>query len=176
MEGPMQSRRLTCEEEEEKMLRRSSRQRGGLQADRGGHWRDGGRIKSQKTTRKRRGTASGSPGPPLPLGARGQRRQPRKEAEEELSAAISKELPEYYELIHGGGTLGRSGGKKSPVRDLGDHRRGVMLLFQNAQTFNLEGSLFFNLYFISTGSVKVKIRLGGRIKVIGEERSRQTGL
>ncbi|XP_034386484.1 transcription activator BRG1 isoform X2 [Cyclopterus lumpus] len=56
-----------------------------------------------------------------------------------------KELPEYYELI------------RKPVdfrkikeriqgyryRSLGDLERDVMLLFQNAQTFNLEGSLIY---------------------------------
>ncbi|KAL6110140.1 smarca4 [Pungitius sinensis] len=56
-----------------------------------------------------------------------------------------KELPEYYELI------------RKPVdfrkikerirghryRTLGDLERDVMLLFQNAQTFNLEGSLIY---------------------------------
>uniref|UniRef100_A0AAQ6A0Q1 SWI/SNF related, matrix associated, actin dependent regulator of chromatin, subfamily a, member 4 n=1 Tax=Amphiprion ocellaris TaxID=80972 RepID=A0AAQ6A0Q1_AMPOC len=106
-----------------------------------------------------------------------------------------KELPEYYELI------------RKPVdfrkikerirghryRSLGDLERDVMLLFQNAQTFNLEGSLvstkkhlvsMFLLYLLldfffthdknqhqndwciifKSRSVKVKIRLGRKDK------------
>uniref|UniRef100_A0A674D196 SWI/SNF related BAF chromatin remodeling complex subunit ATPase 4 n=1 Tax=Salmo trutta TaxID=8032 RepID=A0A674D196_SALTR len=64
-----------------------------------------------------------------------------------------KELPEYYELIRKPVDFRKIKERirSHRYRSLGDLERDVMLLFQNAQTFNLEGSL-------------VKIRLGRREK------------
>uniref|UniRef100_A0A3B4BCU2 Bromo domain-containing protein n=1 Tax=Periophthalmus magnuspinnatus TaxID=409849 RepID=A0A3B4BCU2_9GOBI len=56
-----------------------------------------------------------------------------------------KELPEYYELIRKPVDFRKIKEriKSHRYRTLGDLERDVMLLFQNAQTFNLEGSLIY---------------------------------
>uniref|UniRef100_A0A4W5P077 SWI/SNF related BAF chromatin remodeling complex subunit ATPase 4 n=1 Tax=Hucho hucho TaxID=62062 RepID=A0A4W5P077_9TELE len=92
-----------------------------------------------------------------------------------------KELPEYYELIRKPVDFRKIKERirSHRYRSLGDLERDVMLLFQNAQTFNLEGSLVRHTHTLYTGmstqqhkqidsnrsrSVKVKIRLGRREK------------
>uniref|UniRef100_A0A4W5Q2W5 SWI/SNF related BAF chromatin remodeling complex subunit ATPase 4 n=1 Tax=Hucho hucho TaxID=62062 RepID=A0A4W5Q2W5_9TELE len=56
-----------------------------------------------------------------------------------------KELPEYYELIRKPVDFRKIKERirSHRYRSLGDLERDVMLLFQNAQTFNLEGSLIY---------------------------------
>ncbi|XP_010791079.1 transcription activator BRG1-like isoform X2 [Notothenia coriiceps] len=56
-----------------------------------------------------------------------------------------KELPEYYELIRKPVDFRKIKEKirGHHYRSMGDLERDVMLLFQNAQTFNLEGSLIY---------------------------------
>ncbi|XP_043938271.1 transcription activator BRG1-like [Protopterus annectens] len=86
-----------------------------------------------------------------------------------------KELPEYYELIRKPVDFKKIKERirNHKYRSLNDLERDVMLLCQNAQTFNLEGSLLsqnYLLFFPIARSVKVKIKLGKRER--GSERGK----
>uniref|UniRef100_A0A674CY96 SWI/SNF related BAF chromatin remodeling complex subunit ATPase 4 n=1 Tax=Salmo trutta TaxID=8032 RepID=A0A674CY96_SALTR len=209
MKDDAEVERLTCEEEEEKMFGRGSRQRKEvdysdsltekqwLKAIEEGTLEEiEEEVRHKKTTRKRKRDRDDLPGPSSSSsGGRrsrdedGKRQKKRgrppaeklspnppaltKKMKKIVDAVIKykdssngrqlsevfiqlpsrKELPEYYELIRKPVDFRKIKERirSHRYRSLGDLERDVMLLFQNAQTFNLEGSL-------------VKIRLGRREK------------
>uniref|UniRef100_G3PU79 SWI/SNF related, matrix associated, actin dependent regulator of chromatin, subfamily a, member 4 n=1 Tax=Gasterosteus aculeatus aculeatus TaxID=481459 RepID=G3PU79_GASAC len=227
MKDDAEVERLTCEEEEEKMFGRGSRQRKEVDysdsltekqwlkaIEEGTLDEIEDEVRHKKTTRKRkrdrdkdedgkrqrkRGRPPAEKVSPNPLTVTKKMRKivdaviKYKDSGRQLSEVFiqlpsRKELPEYYELI------------RKPVdfrkikerirghryRTLGDLERDVMLLFQNAQTFNLEGSLVRRTPLSSSRlfkalrhsrSVKMKIRLGKKDKGgdRGKGRSRRTG-
>uniref|UniRef100_A0AAQ4RL48 SWI/SNF related, matrix associated, actin dependent regulator of chromatin, subfamily a, member 4 n=1 Tax=Gasterosteus aculeatus aculeatus TaxID=481459 RepID=A0AAQ4RL48_GASAC len=188
MKDDAEVERLTCEEEEEKMFGRGSRQRKEVDysdsltekqwlkaIEEGTLDEIEDEVRHKKTTRKRkrdrdlddedgkrqrkRGRPPAEKVSPNPLTVTKKMRKivdavikykdryasGRQLSEVFIQLPSRKELPEYYELI------------RKPVdfrkikerirghryRTLGDLERDVMLLFQNAQTFNLEGSLIY---------------------------------
>eukprot|EP00063_Salmo_salar_P011276 XP_013986111.1 PREDICTED: transcription activator BRG1-like [Salmo salar] len=195
--------RLTCEEEEEKMFGRGSRQRKEvdysdsltekqwLKAIEEGTLEEiEEEVRHKKTTRKRKRDRDDLPGPSSSSsGGRrsrdkdedGKRQKKRgrppaeklspnppaltKKMKKIVDAVIKykdssngrqlsevfiqlpsrKELPEYYELIRKPVDFRKIKERirSHRYRSLGDLERDVMLLFQNAQTFNLEGSLIY---------------------------------
>ncbi|KAG7231388.1 hypothetical protein INR49_011986 [Caranx melampygus] len=201
MKDDAEVERLTCEEEEEKMFGRGSRQRKEvdysdsltekqwLKAIEEGTLEEmEEEVRHKKTTRKRkRDRDLDLPGPSSSSGGRGrgdkdddgkrQRKRGRppveklspnppaltKKMKKIVDAVIKykdsasgrqlsevfiqlpsrKELPEYYELIRKPVDFRKIKERirSHRYRSLGDLERDVMLLFQNAQTFNLEGSL-----------------------------------
>uniref|UniRef100_A0A1A8E8D8 SWI/SNF related, matrix associated, actin dependent regulator of chromatin, subfamily a, member 4 n=2 Tax=Nothobranchius kadleci TaxID=1051664 RepID=A0A1A8E8D8_NOTKA len=203
MKDDAEVERLTCEEEEEKMFGRGSRQRKEvdysdsltekqwLKAIEEGTLEEmEEEVRHKKTTRKRRRDRDlDAPGPSCSSGSRGrgdrdddgkrQRKRGRPPAEKlspnppaltkkmrkivdavikykdstsgrQLSEVFiqlpsRKELPEYYELIRKPVDFRKIKERirSHRYRSLGDLERDVMLLFQNAQTFNLEGSLIY---------------------------------
>uniref|UniRef100_A0A4W6FX83 SWI/SNF related BAF chromatin remodeling complex subunit ATPase 4 n=1 Tax=Lates calcarifer TaxID=8187 RepID=A0A4W6FX83_LATCA len=184
MKDDAEVERLTCEEEEEKMFGRGSRQRKEvdysdsltekqwLKAIEEGTLEEmEEEVRHKKTTRKRkrdrdkdddgkrqrkRGRPPAeklSPNPPALTkkmkkivdavikykdSASG-----RQLSEVFIQLPSRKELPEYYELIRKPVDFRKIKERirSHRYRSLGDLERDVMLLFQNAQTFNLEGSL-----------------------------------
>uniref|UniRef100_A0A672H2Q0 SWI/SNF related, matrix associated, actin dependent regulator of chromatin, subfamily a, member 4 n=1 Tax=Salarias fasciatus TaxID=181472 RepID=A0A672H2Q0_SALFA len=186
MKDDAEVERLTCEEEEEKMFGRGSRQRKEvdysdsltekqwLKAIEEGTLEEvEEEVRHKKTTRKRkrdrdkdddgkrqrkRGRPPAeklSPNPPALTkkmkkivdavikykdSASG-----RQLSEVFIQLPSRKELPEYYELIRKPVDFRKIKERirSHRYRSLGDLERDVMLLFQNAQTFNLEGSLIY---------------------------------
>uniref|UniRef100_A0A8C9ZLM4 SWI/SNF related BAF chromatin remodeling complex subunit ATPase 4a n=1 Tax=Sander lucioperca TaxID=283035 RepID=A0A8C9ZLM4_SANLU len=191
--------RLTCEEEEEKMFGRGSRQRKEvdysdsltekqwLKAIEEGNLEDiEEEVRHKKTTRKRKRDRDHDGGPATPSSSSGRGRDKDEEVKkakkrgrppaEKLSpnplsltkkmkkivdAVIKykdgngrqlsevfiqlpsrKELPEYYELIRKPVDFRKIKERirSHKYRSLNDLEKDVMLLCQNAQTFNLEGS------------------------------------
>uniref|UniRef100_A0A3Q3G8M1 SWI/SNF related BAF chromatin remodeling complex subunit ATPase 4 n=1 Tax=Labrus bergylta TaxID=56723 RepID=A0A3Q3G8M1_9LABR len=227
MKDDAEVERLTCEEEEEKMFGRGSRQRKEvdysdsltekqwLKAIEEGTLEEvEEEVRHKKTTRRgdkdddgkrqrKRGRPPAEKLSPNPPALTKKMRKivdavikykdstsGRQLSEVFIQLPSRKELPEYYELI------------RKPVdfrkikerirghryRSLGDLERDVMLLFQNAQTFNLEGSFYdtIKMLFVRVcvcvslspaRSVKVKIRLGRKDKGgdRGKGRSRRMG-
>uniref|UniRef100_A0A8K9Y0I6 Transcription activator BRG1 n=1 Tax=Oncorhynchus mykiss TaxID=8022 RepID=A0A8K9Y0I6_ONCMY len=201
MKDDAEVERLTCEEEEEKMFGRGSRQRKEvdysdsltekqwLKAIEEGTLEEiEEEVRHKKTTRKRKRDRDDLPGPSSSSsGGRrsrdkdedGKRQKKRgrppaeklspnppaltKKMKKIVDAVIKykdssngrqlsevfiqlpsrKELPEYYELIRKPVDFRKIKERirSHRYRSLGDLERDVMLLFQNAQTFNLEGSL-----------------------------------
>uniref|UniRef100_A0A3Q1EFF5 SWI/SNF related BAF chromatin remodeling complex subunit ATPase 4a n=1 Tax=Acanthochromis polyacanthus TaxID=80966 RepID=A0A3Q1EFF5_9TELE len=194
--------RLTCEEEEEKMFGRGSRQRKEvdysdsltekqwLKAIEEGNLEDiEEEVRHKKTTRKRKRDRDHDGGPATPSSSSGRGRDKDEEVKkakkrgrppaEKLSpnppsltkkmrkivdAVIKykdgngrqlsevfiqlpsrKELPEYYELIRKPVDFRKIKERirSHKYRSLNDLEKDVMLLCQNAQTFNLEGSLIY---------------------------------
>ncbi|XP_070838212.1 transcription activator BRG1 isoform X3 [Chaetodon auriga] len=194
--------RLTCEEEEEKMFGRGSRQRKEvdysdsltekqwLKAIEEGNLEDiEEEVRHKKTTRKRKRDRDHDGGPATPSSSSGRGREKDEEVKkakkrgrppaEKLSpnplsltkkmkkivdAVIKykdgngrqlsevfiqlpsrKELPEYYELIRKPVDFRKIKERirSHKYRSLNDLEKDVMLLCQNAQTFNLEGSLIY---------------------------------
>uniref|UniRef100_A0A673CSN8 SWI/SNF related, matrix associated, actin dependent regulator of chromatin, subfamily a, member 4 n=1 Tax=Sphaeramia orbicularis TaxID=375764 RepID=A0A673CSN8_9TELE len=205
MKDDAEVERLTCEEEEEKMFGRGSRQRKEVDYSDSlteKQWLKEGtleemeeEVRHKKTTRKRkRDRDLDLPGPSSSSGSRGrgdkdedgkrQRKRGRPPAEKlspnppaltkkmkkivdavikykdsasgrQLSEVFiqlpsRKELPEYYELIRKPVDFRKIKERirSHRYRSLGDLERDVMLLFQNAQTFNLEGSLVRQTLYI----------------------------
>uniref|UniRef100_A0A674D7A5 SWI/SNF related BAF chromatin remodeling complex subunit ATPase 4 n=1 Tax=Salmo trutta TaxID=8032 RepID=A0A674D7A5_SALTR len=197
MKDDAEVERLTCEEEEEKMFGRGSRQRKEvdysdsltekqwLKAIEEGTLEEiEEEVRHKKTTRKRNRDEDGkrqkkrgrppaeklSPNPPAltkkmkkivdavikykdSISDVFHSSNGRQLSEVFIQLPSRKELPEYYELIRKPVDFRKIKERirSHRYRSLGDLERDVMLLFQNAQTFNLEGSL-------------VKIRLGRREK------------
>uniref|UniRef100_A0AAZ3SNA4 Transcription activator BRG1 n=1 Tax=Oncorhynchus tshawytscha TaxID=74940 RepID=A0AAZ3SNA4_ONCTS len=202
MKDDAEVERLTCEEEEEKMFGRGSRQRKEvdysdsltekqwLKAIEEGTLEEiEEEVRHKKTTRKRKRDRDDLPGPSSSSsGGRrsrdkdedGKRQKKRgrppaeklspnppaltKKMKKIVDAVIKykdsngrqlsevfiqlpsrKELPEYYELIRKPVDFRKIKERirSHRYRSLGDLERDVMLLFQNAQTFNLEGSLIY---------------------------------
>uniref|UniRef100_A0A1A8NSL4 SWI/SNF related, matrix associated, actin dependent regulator of chromatin, subfamily a, member 4 n=1 Tax=Nothobranchius pienaari TaxID=704102 RepID=A0A1A8NSL4_9TELE len=203
MKDDAEVERLTCEEEEEKMFGRGSRQRKEvdysdsltekqwLKAIEEGTLEEmEEEVRHKKTTRKRRRDRDlDVPGPSCSSGSRGrgdrdddgkrQRKRGRPPAEKlspnppaltkkmrkivdavikykdstsgrQLSEVFiqlpsRKELPEYYELIRKPVDFRKIKERirSHKYRNLNDLEKDVMLLCQNAQTFNLEGSLIY---------------------------------
>ncbi|XP_061606190.1 SWI/SNF related, matrix associated, actin dependent regulator of chromatin, subfamily a, member 4a isoform X3 [Phyllopteryx taeniolatus] len=195
--------RLTCEEEEEKMFGRGSRQRKEvdysdsltekqwLKAIEEGNLEDiEEEVRHKKTTRKRKRDRDHDCGPATPSSSSGRGRDKDEEVKkakkrgrppaEKLSpnpASLTKkmkktvdavikykdgsngrqlsevfiqlpsrkELPEYYELIRKPVDFRKIKERirSHKYRSLNDLEKDVMLLCQNAQTFNLEGSLIY---------------------------------
>uniref|UniRef100_A0A674E2U4 SWI/SNF related BAF chromatin remodeling complex subunit ATPase 4 n=1 Tax=Salmo trutta TaxID=8032 RepID=A0A674E2U4_SALTR len=180
--------RLTCEEEEEKMFGRGSRQRKEvdysdsltekqwLKAIEEGTLEEiEEEVRHKKTTRKRsrdkdedgkrqkkRGRPPAeklSPNPPaltkkmkkiVDAVIKYKDSNGRQLSEVFIQLPSRKELPEYYELIRKPVDFRKIKERirSHRYRSLGDLERDVMLLFQNAQTFNLEGSLVRHTHFI----------------------------
>uniref|UniRef100_A0A674D4R0 SWI/SNF related BAF chromatin remodeling complex subunit ATPase 4 n=1 Tax=Salmo trutta TaxID=8032 RepID=A0A674D4R0_SALTR len=191
MKDDAEVERLTCEEEEEKMFGRGSRQRKEvdysdsltekqwLKAIEEGTLEEiEEEVRHKKTTRKRKRSRDEdgkrqkkrgrppaeklSPNPPaltkkmkkiVDAVIKYKDSNGRQLSEVFIQLPSRKELPEYYELIRKPVDFRKIKERirSHRYRSLGDLERDVMLLFQNAQTFNLEGSL-------------VKIRLGRREK------------
>ncbi|CAG5897411.1 unnamed protein product [Menidia menidia] len=208
--------RLTCEEEEEKMFGRGSRQRKEvdysdsltekqwLKAIEEGNLEDiEEEVRHKKTTRKRKRDRDHDGGPATPSSSSGRARDKdedvkkakkrgrppaeklspnppslTKKMKKTVDAVIKykdgngrqlsevfiqlpsrKELPEYYELIRKPVDFRKIKERirSHKYRSLNDLEKDVMLLCQNAQTFNLEGSLVAR-------SVKVKIKLSRKEK------------
>uniref|UniRef100_A0AAZ3QLF8 SWI/SNF related, matrix associated, actin dependent regulator of chromatin, subfamily a, member 4 n=1 Tax=Oncorhynchus tshawytscha TaxID=74940 RepID=A0AAZ3QLF8_ONCTS len=188
MKDDAEVERLTCEEEEEKMFGRGSRQRVKLHSGNGTLEEIEEEVRHKKTTRKRKRDRDDLPGPSSSSSGAGgagtrtrtgrdRRRgdapaeklspQPpalTKKMKKIVDAVIKykdsngrqlsevfiqlpsrKELPEYYELIRKPVDFRKIKERirSHRYRSLGDLERDVMLLFQNAQTFNLEGSLIY---------------------------------
>uniref|UniRef100_A0A7N8XDK7 Transcription activator BRG1-like n=1 Tax=Mastacembelus armatus TaxID=205130 RepID=A0A7N8XDK7_9TELE len=183
MKDDAEVERLTCEEEEEKMFGRGSRQRKEvdysdsltekqwLKAIEEGTLEEmEEEVRHKKTTRKRkrdrdkdddgkrqrkRGRPPAeklSPNPPIltkkmkkivDAVIKYKDRYGRQLSEVFIQLPSRKELPEYYELIRKPVDFRKIKERirSHRYRSLGDLERDVMLLFQNAQTFNLEGSL-----------------------------------
>uniref|UniRef100_A0A8C7HQ07 SWI/SNF related BAF chromatin remodeling complex subunit ATPase 4 n=1 Tax=Oncorhynchus kisutch TaxID=8019 RepID=A0A8C7HQ07_ONCKI len=187
MKDDAEVERLTCEEEEEKMFGRGSRQRKEvdysdsltekqwLKAIEEGTLEEiEEEVRHKKTTRKRKrdrddlpGPSSSSSGGDAPPAEKLSPNPPAltKKMKKIVDAVIKykdssngrqlsevfiqlpsrKELPEYYELIRKPVDFRKIKERirSHRYRSLGDLERDVMLLFQNAQTFNLEGSLIY---------------------------------
>uniref|UniRef100_A0A4W5NWX4 SWI/SNF related BAF chromatin remodeling complex subunit ATPase 4 n=1 Tax=Hucho hucho TaxID=62062 RepID=A0A4W5NWX4_9TELE len=188
MKDDAEVERLTCEEEEEKMFGRGSRQRKEvdysdsltekqwLKAIEEGTLEEiEEEVRHKKTTRKRnrdkdedgkrqkkRGRPPAeklSPNPPALTkkmkkivdavinisGDVFHSSNGRQLSEVFIQLPSRKELPEYYELIRKPVDFRKIKERirSHRYRSLGDLERDVMLLFQNAQTFNLEGSLIY---------------------------------
>uniref|UniRef100_A0A8C7PEF7 SWI/SNF related, matrix associated, actin dependent regulator of chromatin, subfamily a, member 4 n=1 Tax=Oncorhynchus mykiss TaxID=8022 RepID=A0A8C7PEF7_ONCMY len=181
MKDDAEVERLTCEEEEEKMFGRGSRQRKEvdysdsltekqwLKAIEEGTLEEiEEEVRHKKTTRKRnrdkdedgkrqkkRGRPPAeklSPNPPaltkkmkkiVDAVIKYKDSNGRQLSEVFIQLPSRKELPEYYELIRKPVDFRKIKERirSHRYRSLGDLERDVMLLFQNAQTFNLEGSL-----------------------------------
>uniref|UniRef100_A0AAZ3R343 SWI/SNF related, matrix associated, actin dependent regulator of chromatin, subfamily a, member 4 n=1 Tax=Oncorhynchus tshawytscha TaxID=74940 RepID=A0AAZ3R343_ONCTS len=161
MKDDAEVERLTCEEEEEKMFGRGSRQR--KEAIEEGTLEEiEEEVRHKKTTRKRKDRRRGdapaeklSPQPPA-LTKKMKKivdavikykdsSNGRQLSEVFIQLPSRKELPEYYELIRKPVDFRKIKERirSHRYRSLGDLERDVMLLFQNAQTFNLEGSLIY---------------------------------
>uniref|UniRef100_A0A8C7PHP9 SWI/SNF related, matrix associated, actin dependent regulator of chromatin, subfamily a, member 4 n=1 Tax=Oncorhynchus mykiss TaxID=8022 RepID=A0A8C7PHP9_ONCMY len=183
MKDDAEVERLTCEEEEEKMFGRGSRQRKEvdysdsltekqwLKAIEEGTLEEiEEEVRHKKTTRKRnrdkdedgkrqkkRGRPPAeklSPNPPaltkkmkkiVDAVIKYKDSNGRQLSEVFIQLPSRKELPEYYELIRKPVDFRKIKERirSHRYRSLGDLERDVMLLFQNAQTFNLEGSLIY---------------------------------
>ncbi|KAJ4944066.1 hypothetical protein JOQ06_012613 [Pogonophryne albipinna] len=141
MKDDAEVERLTCEEEEEKLFGRGSRERKEvdysdsltekqwLKAIEEGKLDELEEEKMRKIVDaviKYKDSASG-----------------RQLSEVFIQLPSRKELPEYYELIRKPVDFRKIKEKirGHHYRSMGDLERDVMLLFQNAQTFNLKGSL-----------------------------------
>uniref|UniRef100_A0A667ZKN7 SWI/SNF related BAF chromatin remodeling complex subunit ATPase 4a n=1 Tax=Myripristis murdjan TaxID=586833 RepID=A0A667ZKN7_9TELE len=182
--------RLTCEEEEEKMFGRGSRQRKEvdysdsltekqwLKAIEEGNLEDiEEEVRHKKTTRKRKRDRDHDAGPDEEVKKAKKRGRPpaeklspnppslTKKMKKIVDAVIKykdgsngrqlsevfiqlpsrKELPEYYELIRKPVDFRKIKERirSHKYRSLNDLEKDVMLLCQNAQTFNLEGSLIY---------------------------------
>uniref|UniRef100_A0A671YPM3 SWI/SNF related BAF chromatin remodeling complex subunit ATPase 4a n=1 Tax=Sparus aurata TaxID=8175 RepID=A0A671YPM3_SPAAU len=182
--------RLTCEEEEEKMFGRGSRQRKEvdysdsltekqwLKAIEEGNLEDiEEEVRHKKTTRKRKRDRDHDGGPDEEVKKAKKRGRPpaeklspnpmslTKKMKKIVDAVIKykdgsngrqlsevfiqlpsrKELPEYYELIRKPVDFRKIKERirSHKYRSLNDLEKDVMLLCQNAQTFNLEGSLIY---------------------------------
>uniref|UniRef100_A0A8C5BVC1 SWI/SNF related BAF chromatin remodeling complex subunit ATPase 4a n=1 Tax=Gadus morhua TaxID=8049 RepID=A0A8C5BVC1_GADMO len=183
--------RLTCEEEEEKLFGRGSRQRKEvdysdsltekqwLKAIEEGNLEDmEEEVRHKKTTRKRKRDRSDHDAGPDEDGKKAKKRgRPpaekltpnppslTKKMKKTVDAVIKykdgtngrqlsevfiqlpsrKELPEYYELIRKPVDFRKIKERirSHKYRSLNDLEKDVMLLCQNAQTFNLEGSLIY---------------------------------
>uniref|UniRef100_A0A674NIW0 SWI/SNF related BAF chromatin remodeling complex subunit ATPase 4a n=1 Tax=Takifugu rubripes TaxID=31033 RepID=A0A674NIW0_TAKRU len=182
--------RLTCEEEEEKMFGRGSRQRKEvdysdsltekqwLKAIEEGNLEDiEEEVRHKKTSRKRKRDRDHDGGPKDEEGKKTKKRgrppaeklSPNplsltKKMKKIIDAVIKykdgngrqlsevfiqlpsrKELPEYYELIRKPVDFRKIKERirSHKYRSLNDLEKDVMLLCQNAQTFNLEGSLIY---------------------------------
>uniref|UniRef100_A0A669BHQ5 SWI/SNF related BAF chromatin remodeling complex subunit ATPase 4a n=1 Tax=Oreochromis niloticus TaxID=8128 RepID=A0A669BHQ5_ORENI len=181
--------RLTCEEEEEKMFGRGSRQRKEvdysdsltekqwLKAIEEGNLEDiEEEVRHKKTTRKRKRDRDHDGGPDEDGKKAKKRGRPpaeklspnppslTKKMKKIVDAVIKykdgngrqlsevfiqlpsrKELPEYYELIRKPVDFRKIKERirSHKYRSLNDLEKDVMLLCQNAQTFNLEGSLIY---------------------------------
>uniref|UniRef100_A0A667ZEE3 SWI/SNF related BAF chromatin remodeling complex subunit ATPase 4a n=1 Tax=Myripristis murdjan TaxID=586833 RepID=A0A667ZEE3_9TELE len=176
--------RLTCEEEEEKMFGRGSRQRKEvdysdsltekqwLKAIEEGNLEDiEEEVRHKKTTRKRKRDRDHDAGPKAKKRGRppAEKLSPNppsltKKMKKIVDAVIKykdgngrqlsevfiqlpsrKELPEYYELIRKPVDFRKIKERirSHKYRSLNDLEKDVMLLCQNAQTFNLEGSLIY---------------------------------
>uniref|UniRef100_A0A7N8YIV7 Transcription activator BRG1-like n=1 Tax=Mastacembelus armatus TaxID=205130 RepID=A0A7N8YIV7_9TELE len=178
MKDDAEVERLTCEEEEEKMFGRGSRQRKEvdysdsltekqwLKAIEEGTLEEmEEEVRHKKTTRRgdkdddgkrqrKRGRPPAeklSPNPPILTKKMKKivdavikyKDSGRQLSEVFIQLPSRKELPEYYELIRKPVDFRKIKERirSHRYRSLGDLERDVMLLFQNAQTFNLEGSL-----------------------------------
>ncbi|TRY91417.1 hypothetical protein DNTS_018790 [Danionella cerebrum] len=168
MKDDAEVERLTCEEEEEKMFGRGSRQRKEA-IEEGTLDEIEEEVRHKKTTRKRkRDRDLDLPGPATPSSSgrsrdkdddcKKQKKRGRPPAEKlspnppSLTKKMKKivdtlpsrkELPEYYELIRKPVDFRKIKERirSHKYRTLNDLEKDVMLLCQNAQTFNLEGSL-----------------------------------